>query len=203
MQERFPARIYSETVLGPNFEDAKKYFLDSLLQIHYAHTRMLRKQAIVTPEEERQLLAALDRLDRGQIDAARYDGSCEDLFFFIERLLEEACGREVAGKMHTARSRNDIAITLYRMTARRELLKIARDVAEARSVLLGLAAEHLETVMPAAHAYPARAADHARALSSGGVRIPGPGCPANSGRVRAGEPMPDGRGRHHHLRVPD
>src|SRR5579871_2871338 len=157
MREPFPARIYAETVLGPNFEDAKKYFLDSLLEIHYAHTRMLRKQAILTPEEERQLLSALDGLDRGQIDAARYDGSCEDLFFFIERLLEQACGREVAGKMHTARSRNDIAITLYRMTARRELLKLARGVSEARSALLSLAAEHLETVMPAhTHTQPAQ-----------------------------------------------
>jgi argininosuccinate lyase len=157
MSERFPARIYAETVLGPNFEDAKKYFLDSLLQIHYAHTRMLRKQAIVTPEEELQLLAALDQLDRAQIDATRYDGSCEDLFFFIEHLLEEACGRDVAGKMHTARSRNDIAITLYRMTARLELLRIARGIAEVRSVLLGLAAEHLETVMPAhTHTQPAQ-----------------------------------------------
>ena len=157
MPERFPARIYAETVLGPNFEDAKKYFLDSLLQIHYAHTRMLRKQEILTAEEERQLLAGLDQLDRAHIDAARYDGSCEDLFFFIERLLEDACGRDVAGKMHTARSRNDIAITLYRMTARLELLKLARGVAEVRSVLLGLASEHLETVMPAhTHTQPAQ-----------------------------------------------
>jgi argininosuccinate lyase len=157
MPEPFPARVYAETVLGPNFEDAKKYFLDSLLEIHYAHTRMLRKQAILTPEEERQLLTALDGLDRDHIKAARYDGSCEDLFFFIERLLEQACGREVAGKMHTARSRNDIAITLYRMTARLELLKLARGVSEARSALLGLAAEHLETVMPAhTHTQPAQ-----------------------------------------------
>ncbi len=84
MSEQFPARIYAETVLIPNFEDAKKHFLDSLFQIHYAHTRMLRKQAIVTPQEERQLLAALDGLDRARIEAARYDGSCEDLFYFVE-----------------------------------------------------------------------------------------------------------------------
>ncbi len=157
MSEQFPARIYAETVLAPNFEDAKRFFLDSLLQIHYAHTRMLRKQAIVTPGEERQLLAALDSLDRPRIETARYDGSCEDLFYFVEGLLEQACGRDVAGKMHTARSRNDIAITLYRMTARRELLTIAQGVAEVRSVLLDLAANHLETVMPAhTHTQPAQ-----------------------------------------------
>jgi argininosuccinate lyase len=157
MSEQFPARIYAQTVLAPNFEDAKRFFLDSLLQIHYAHTKMLRKQAIVTPQEELQLLAALDNLDRARIEAARYDGACEDLFYFVEGLLEEACGRAVAGKMHTARSRNDIAITLYRMTARRELLKIAQGVAEVRSVLLDLATNHLESVMPAhTHTQPAQ-----------------------------------------------
>jgi argininosuccinate lyase len=157
MKEPLMLPIYAETVLAPNFEDAKRFFLDFLLQIHYAHTKMLRKQAILTPQEESQLLAALDNLDRERIQAARYDGACEDLFYFVEGLLEAACGRDVAGKMHTARSRNDIAITLYRMTSRRELLKIAQGVAEVRSVLLDLAASHLESIMPAhTHTQPAQ-----------------------------------------------
>ena len=139
MSEPFPAGIYAETVLAPNFEDAKRFFLDSLLQIHHAHTQMLRKQSIITPQDKNQLLAALHNLDRARIEAARYDGSCEDLFFFVEGLLEEACGRDVAGKMHTARSRNDIAITLYRMTSRRELLGMANAYPGVAAVLLNLA----------------------------------------------------------------
>ena len=39
--ERFPAPVYSETVLAVNFEDAKKHFLAALLEIHAAHTLML------------------------------------------------------------------------------------------------------------------------------------------------------------------
>ncbi len=154
--EKFPAPIYAETVLGPNFEDAKKHFLDALIEIHYAHTRMLAHQGILTAAEESKLVAALDGLDRAEIARARYDGSCEDLFFFIESLLEKACG-ELAGKMHTARSRNDIAITLFRMTARLELLKFGEALAALRSVLLDLASRHLETVMPAhTHTQPAQ-----------------------------------------------
>ena len=81
----------------------------------------------------------------------------EDLFFFIEGLLEEAAGRELAGKMHTARSRNDIAVTLYRMAARREILGTARALAELRTVLLKFAAEHVMTIMPAhTHTQPAQ-----------------------------------------------
>ena len=152
----FPAPIYAETVLGPNFEYAKKHFLDALLEIHYAHTRMLAAQGIVTASEERLLLKALDGLDREEIARARYDGSCEDLFFFIEGLLRRACG-DLTGKMHTARSRNDIDITLFRMAQRGQLLELASAIAELRAVLLDLAARNLETVMPAhTHTQPAQ-----------------------------------------------
>jgi len=156
-RDSFPAAVYADTVLTQNFEDAKRYFLDSLLEIHYAHTRMLARQAIITAEEERTLLRALDGLNRQAIAKVVYDGTYEDLFFYIESLLQNAAGVDTAGKMHTARSRNDIAITLYRMTARRELLKVATAIAELRCVLLDLAGRHLETVMPAhTHTQPAQ-----------------------------------------------
>jgi argininosuccinate lyase len=73
---------------------------------------MLAGCGLLTREDEATLLAALRGLDRNRIAAAQFDGTSEDLFFFIEGLLEEAAGRELAGKMHTARSRNDIAVTL-------------------------------------------------------------------------------------------
>ena len=155
--EAFPARVYAETVLTQNFEDAKRYFLDSLLDIHRAHTRMLAGQGILTREHERTLVAALDGLDVASISRSVYDGSYEDLFFYIESLLEHAAGADVAGKMHTARSRNDIAITLYRMTARRKLLELASAVAGLRCAFLDLAGRNLETVMPAhTHTQPAQ-----------------------------------------------
>ena len=157
MPESFPSPIYAETVLAHNFEDAKKYFLEALLEIHYAHTRMLAKQGILTSHEEHLLIGALNRLDRSRIQAAIYDGAYEDLFFFIEAMLEAELGRDVAGKMHTARSRNDIAITLYRMTARREVLKVIEAVARLRTVLLDLAEGNVESVMPAhTHTQPAQ-----------------------------------------------
>lgn len=154
--ESFPAPLYVETVLAPNFQEAQRHFLDALIEIHYAHTRMLAHQGILSESEERKLRHALDQLNRGEIAAAVYDGSHEDLFFYIERLLEQACG-PLAGKMHTARSRNDIAITLYRMTLRQELLELAAVIAEVRRAVLDLAERHVETVMPAhTHTQPAQ-----------------------------------------------
>src|SRR5690242_20505465 len=82
--EKFPDPVYRQTVLAANFEDAKRYFLASLIEIHYAHTIMLERQHILSREDARACLEALDRLDLEQIKFANYDGSCEDLFFYIE-----------------------------------------------------------------------------------------------------------------------
>jgi argininosuccinate lyase len=63
----------------------------------------------------------------------------------------------VAGKIHTARSRNDIDLTMYRMCLRREVLRIAAEAANVREVLLDLSASHTETIMPAyTHTQPAQ-----------------------------------------------
>src|SRR5262249_34837605 len=139
-----------------NFEDAKQYFLAALLDIHCAHTTMLAKQGILNAQEAAQLMRAVHGLDREQIAASSYDGSHEDLFFYVEALIERRAGA-VAGKMHTARSRNDIAITLYRMVVRAELLSLIEAVAHLRGVVLDVASIHRETIMPAhTHTQPAQ-----------------------------------------------
>lgn len=155
--DKFPDPVYRQTVLAANFEDAKRYFLASLIEIHYAHTIMLERQHILSREDARACLQALDRLDLEQIKSANYDGSCEDLFFYIENLLAADIGVDVAGRMHTARSRNDIDLTLYRMCIRSEVLACAACVADARAALLDLAEANITTLMPAyTHTQPAQ-----------------------------------------------
>jgi argininosuccinate lyase len=155
--EKFPARVYRETVLAANFEDAKRYFLARLLQIHYAHTIMLERQHILSHEDARACLGALDRLDLEKIKSATYEGRYEDLFFYIEDLLAADIGVDVAGRMHTARSRNDIDLTLYRMCVRNEVLGCAACVADARDALMRLAVANVTTLMPAyTHTQPAQ-----------------------------------------------
>ena len=155
--EQFPAPVYSETVLAVSFEDTKNYFLEALLEIHAAHTLMLCRQGIISESDARACLAAIEGLDREAILTARYNGKYEDLFSYVQDLLIERCGEDAAGKMHTARSRNDIDLTLYRMRLRRDVLRIAQETTEARQVLLELAAAHTETLMPAyTHTQPAQ-----------------------------------------------
>jgi argininosuccinate lyase len=59
--------------------------------------------------------------------------------------------------MHTARSRNDIDITLYRMAVRREILQLTAAFIEASQVVLDWAADHVRTLIPAyTHTQPAQ-----------------------------------------------
>ena len=154
---RFPAAVYADTVLSVNFRDAQRHFLDALIEIHYAHTLMLARQAIIPQATAQGCIRGLDELDRGELSSVPYDGKTEDLFFFVEEALERLCGKAVAGSMHTARSRNDIDITLYRMCLRAEILEIVRNLSAARAVLLGLARQHMSTLMPAyTHTQPAQ-----------------------------------------------
>ena len=92
-KSKFPAPIYRDTVLAQIFADAKRYFLEPLLAIQYAHTLMLGRQGIMERHEVAACLRALDGLDLEKIRSAVYDGSFEDLFFLMEKELVTSVGR--------------------------------------------------------------------------------------------------------------
>src|SRR5215831_18112634 len=94
---------YVTYVLNENFEDAKELFLSPLMSIHYAHLVMLEAQGIVATRDAHRIREALDSISLDEVRRAKYDGACEDLFFFVEQLIADACGDEVAGRLHTAR----------------------------------------------------------------------------------------------------
>src|SRR5687767_2453482 len=148
---------YVSQVLNENFEDAKTLFLGPLMAIHRAHLIMLADRGIVTPGDARTLRQALDRVSLSDIRRTPYDGTCEDLFFYIERLLVDSCGSEVAGRLHTARSRNDVDMTMYRMRLREHLLAVYEAVLELRAALCEIAERHRETLIAAhTHTQPAQ-----------------------------------------------
>jgi argininosuccinate lyase len=159
---------YVANVLNENFEDAKSLFLEPLIALHYAHLVMLAECAIVSPGDAHQLRGALDAISQDEIRAVTYDGTCEDLFFFVERLIERACGADVAGRLHTARSRNDIDMTMYRMRQRLRILDLVEATVSLRRSLIEVAERHRETVFPAhTHTQPAQASTVAHYLLGG------------------------------------
>lgn len=148
---------YVSNVLNENFEDAKELLLSPLMAIHYAHLVMLVERGIVSATEAHALRVALDGISQESVRRVPYDGQCEDLFFYIERLIKNACGDDVAGRLHTARSRNDIDMTMYRMRQRELVAALAAGTLELRSALLGLAERHTGSVYGAhTHTQPAQ-----------------------------------------------
>jgi len=151
------AAEYVAYVLNENFEDAKAQFLAPLMTIHQAHLVMLAERAIVPAAEARAIRDALAQVSMEDVRRVKYDGTCEDLFFFVERLIIERCGEDAAGRLHTARSRNDIDMTMYRIQQRSLILALAGASLVLRETLLTLAAEHRETVFAAhTHTQPAQ-----------------------------------------------
>src|SRR5512144_33294 len=148
---------YVRYVLNENFEDAKALFVDPLVAIDYAHLVMLREHEIVSAADAHRIREALDGLSIDALREAQYDGTCEDLFFYIQRQVAGALDEDTAGRLHTARSRNDIDMTMYRMRQREFVLGLLRASFELRSALLGIASAHRHTLFPAhTHTQPAQ-----------------------------------------------
>src|SRR5262245_134926 len=147
---------YVTNVLNDNFEDAKVLFLSPLMAIEYAHLVMLDTQRIISADDARTLRRALDSISLTDVRRVAFDGSYEDLFFYIDQLVTGACGDVVAGRLHTARSRNDIDMTMYRMRQREFILGLIRATLELRQSLLDLATAHRDTIF-AVHTHTQRA----------------------------------------------
>jgi argininosuccinate lyase len=148
---------YQSQVLAEHFADAKALFLAPLLSIHRAHLVMLAERGIIDPGSAHALRDALEALSPDVICQARYDGTCEDLYSYVERLLVETCGEAAAGRLHTARSRNDIDMTMYRLRQREWLVGLIEAAIALRAALADVAGRHYDTLFAAhTHTQPAQ-----------------------------------------------
>jgi len=138
---------YVSCVLNENFEDAKALFLEPMMAMHYAHLVMLAETGIVSAGDAHRIREALDAVPVDEIRKVCYDGTYEDLFYYVERMLVAACGDAVAGRLHTARSRNDIDMTLYRMRQRQYVLSVLQASLQLRRSLVDVAWRHRETIL--------------------------------------------------------
>jgi argininosuccinate lyase len=151
------AAEYVACVLNENFEDAKAQFLVPLMAIHYAHLVMLTEQKIMPAPDAGAIAGALAGISLDDVRDVKYDGTYEDLFFYVERLIVKGCGEDAAGRLHTARSRNDIDMTMYRMQQRSLILALLGASLEVRRTLLALAAAHRDALFAAhTHTQPAQ-----------------------------------------------
>ncbi len=114
----FPDPTYKETVLAPLFEGVKTHYAAHMGAINQAHLVMLAETGILTAAQARQIAAALRSIEEGtDIDSLTYTGEHEDYFFYVEAELKARLG-DLGGMLHTARSRNDMDHTLFKMALR-------------------------------------------------------------------------------------
>ena len=126
--------------------DERLYYHD--IQGSIAHVTMLAKQEIIRQEEMDAIKKGLmELLQAIENDEVTFDVEAEDIHMNIEKLLIERIG-DVAKKLHTGRSRNDQVALDIRLYMRDELKEVDRLIKKLQEVLLDIAKEHLETIMP-------------------------------------------------------
>jgi argininosuccinate lyase len=129
-----------------------------------AHVTMLGTTGIIPSAEADEIAAGLTALHTDlESGAVELPADAEDVHTAVEGLLRERIGA-VAGKLHTARSRNDQIATDIRLYLRDECIEIDSAVAAFQQTLLNQAKDHFETVMPGythmQHAQPIVLAHH-------------------------------------------
>ena len=114
-----------------------------------AHAQMLEKCKIITKEERNKIVEGLQKIlkevQEGKLEII--NGEAEDIHSWVENKLKEKIG-EVAGKLHTARSRNDQIALDERMYLKEEVLKIHDLLKDLQRSLLSSAQKNLGIIMP-------------------------------------------------------
>jgi argininosuccinate lyase len=113
-----------------------------------AHARMLRETGVVSAEDGAAILLGLSGILKDVEDGSlAVEGSDEDVHSWIEATLFERIG-EPAGRLHTARSRNDQTSTALRLYVREEIEAVVDALIALEESWLASAREHLRTAMP-------------------------------------------------------
>jgi argininosuccinate lyase len=113
-----------------------------------AHVSMLGATGILEAEEVRQILGGLDNvLKEVESDVFPWRTELEDVHMNVETRLKELIGA-VAGKLHTARSRNDQVALDFRLWVKKACLRIAHKLEVLREVMLSEAERNFGTIMP-------------------------------------------------------
>ncbi|MEN9895177.1 MAG: argininosuccinate lyase [Pseudomonadota bacterium] len=140
-----PAAIMEEINASIGFD--KKLFGEDITG-SIAHATMLAHQGIITAEDRDQIISGLTTI-RAEIETGNFEFSrkLEDIHMNVESRLAVLIG-PAAGRLHTARSRNDQVALDFRLWVKAELQKLDAMLTRLITACLDRADEHAETVMP-------------------------------------------------------
>jgi argininosuccinate lyase len=127
------------------------------IQGSLAHAAMLAKRGIITETDAAAIAKGLAQV-KAEIEAGDFEFkvALEDIHMNVEQRLKELIG-EPAGRLHTARSRNDQVATDFKLWVRRACDEVAAETRNLVSALIDRAEEEAATVMPGyTHLQPAQ-----------------------------------------------
>jgi argininosuccinate lyase len=141
----------STDVLMENFSASisfDKRLYDCDIEGSIAHCKMLARCKIITSAESKKIIKGLQRILR-ECDEGRFEFSIrlEDIHMNIESRLREIVG-PVAGKLHTARSRNDQVCLDIRLYLRKEVEEIVGELNNLCKALVAIAKKNIDHVIP-------------------------------------------------------
>lgn len=143
--ETSPAELMMEINQSISF-DKKLYKQD--IRGSIAHAQMLAATKIISAAESKKLIDGLQKIEK-EIDGGKFifKKELEDIHMNIESRLKEIVG-DVAGKLHTARSRNDQVATDFRLFVRDEVDIIKNLLLELETNLVAKAEKNIDVIMP-------------------------------------------------------
>jgi argininosuccinate lyase len=152
--EASPAEIMEEINASIGFD---KRLAPQDIRASKAHAAMLAEQGIISKADAREIVKGLDavlaEVESGSMEFSR---ALEDVHMNVESRLKELIGA-AAGRLHTARSRNDQVATDFRLYVRDRIDALDEALAKLQLALLRKAEAHAGTVMPGfTHMQPAQ-----------------------------------------------
>ncbi len=140
-----PSELMSKINVSIGF-DKRLYRQD--IEASIAHATMLAKQKIINQADAKAIVLGLNEILRDIEDGNfEFRDSLEDIHMNIEAALKDRIG-EAAGRLHTARSRNDQVATDFRLYVRDAFDALDSMLKELQLAILGRAGEHAATIMP-------------------------------------------------------
>ena len=127
----FDKRLYAQDIAGSK-----------------AHAAMLAQQGIISKSDAREITRGLDQV-QAEIEqgAFTFSAALEDIHMNVEQRLKEIIG-EPAGRLHTARSRNDQVATDFRLYIRDAVDHLDGQLRDLQLALAEKAQAHAKTIMP-------------------------------------------------------
>ncbi len=126
--------------------DKRLYAQD--IQGSRAHARMLAQQGIISKKDAASITKGLDNIER-EISSGKFAFSkaLEDIHMNVESRLREVIGKS-AGRLHTARSRNDQVATDFRLYVRDYVDDLDEALLDLQNALVAKAEKHTHSIMP-------------------------------------------------------